>query len=42
MRIRVGAADVALADWQVFDPLLHAAHIRTRLPHTTTSHSVNG
>lgn len=27
------AADLALAGWQVFDPLLHAAHIRTRLPH---------
>ncbi|MFJ1673305.1 DUF6083 domain-containing protein [Streptomyces bottropensis] len=29
-----GAADLALAGWQVFDPLLHAVHIRTRLPHT--------
>ncbi|MEU6807724.1 DUF6083 domain-containing protein [Streptomyces sp. NPDC046831] len=28
-----GAADLALADWQPFDPLLHAAHIHTRLPH---------
>ncbi|MEU6097734.1 hypothetical protein [Streptomyces sp. NPDC047079] len=28
------APDLAHADWQVFDPLLHAAHIRTRLPHT--------
>ncbi|MEU9961235.1 DUF6083 domain-containing protein [Streptomyces sp. NPDC050982] len=27
------AADLAMAGWQVFDPLLHAAHIRTRLPH---------
>ncbi|MEU9347997.1 DUF6083 domain-containing protein [Streptomyces sp. NPDC048278] len=27
------APDLALADWQVFDPLLHAAHIHTRLPH---------
>ncbi|WP_282703917.1 DUF6083 domain-containing protein [Streptomyces sp. CC219B] len=27
-----GAADLALAQWQPFDPLLHAAHIRTRLP----------
>ncbi|WP_326800508.1 DUF6083 domain-containing protein [Streptomyces sp. NBC_01788] len=27
------APDLTLADWQVFDPLLHAAHIRTRLPH---------
>ncbi|MEU2915721.1 DUF6083 domain-containing protein [Streptomyces massasporeus] len=28
-----GAADLALAQWQPFDPLLHAAHIRTGLPH---------
>ncbi|WP_307787396.1 MULTISPECIES: hypothetical protein [Streptomyces] len=28
-----GAADLALADWEPFDPLLHAAHIHTRLPH---------
>ncbi|MEU6277616.1 DUF6083 domain-containing protein [Streptomyces populi] len=28
-----GAADLAPAGWQVFDPLLHAAHLRTRLPH---------
>ncbi|MDO0917801.1 DUF6083 domain-containing protein [Streptomyces sp. DT2A-34] len=28
-----GAADLALAEWQPFDPLQHAAHIRTRLPH---------
>ncbi|MFD0008935.1 DUF6083 domain-containing protein [Streptomyces sp. NPDC127178] len=28
-----GAADLALAEWQPFDPLLHAPHIRTRLPH---------
>lgn len=27
-----GAADLALAGWQPFDPLLHAAHIHTRLP----------
>ncbi|MFF0017997.1 DUF6083 domain-containing protein [Streptomyces sp. NPDC005374] len=27
------APDLALASWQVFDPLLHATHIRTRLPH---------
>jgi hypothetical protein len=27
-----GAADLALAQWQPFDPLLHAVHIRTRLP----------
>ncbi|MFJ9011506.1 DUF6083 domain-containing protein [Streptomyces canus] len=32
-----GAADLALAGWQVFDPLLHAAHIRTRLPHPAAS-----
>lgn len=28
-----GAADLALAAWEPFDPLLHAAHIHTRLPH---------
>lgn len=28
-----GAADLALTGWQAFDPLLHAAHIHTRLPH---------
>ncbi|WP_332108887.1 DUF6083 domain-containing protein [Streptomyces gossypiisoli] len=28
-----GAADLAPAGWQPFDPLLHAAHIHTRLPH---------
>ncbi|MFI5680056.1 DUF6083 domain-containing protein [Streptomyces cellulosae] len=28
-----GAAELALAGWQPFDPLLHAAHIHTRLPH---------
>ncbi|MFJ8936443.1 hypothetical protein ACIRL0_12115 [Streptomyces sp. NPDC102365] len=33
-----GAADLALAGWQVFDPLLHAAHIRTRLPHAMPGH----
>ncbi|MFJ4691738.1 DUF6083 domain-containing protein [Streptomyces sp. NPDC088766] len=31
-----GAADLALTGWQVFDPLLHAAHIHTRLPHPPT------
>jgi uncharacterized protein DUF6083 len=36
------AADLALAGWQVFDPLLHAAHIRTRLPHPPASHPENG
>ncbi|KAB1987457.1 DUF6083 domain-containing protein [Streptomyces triticiradicis] len=29
-----GAADLALAGWQIFDPLLHTAHLHTRLPHT--------
>ncbi|MEU1667088.1 DUF6083 domain-containing protein [Streptomyces hygroscopicus] len=29
-----GAADLALACWEPFDPLLHAAHIHTRLPHS--------
>ncbi|MER5347113.1 DUF6083 domain-containing protein [Streptomyces mirabilis] len=33
-----GAADLALAGWQVFDPLLHTEHIHTRLPHTTPGH----
>ncbi|WP_432125229.1 DUF6083 domain-containing protein [Streptomyces sp. C10-9-1] len=28
-----GAADLALAGWQVFDPLLHAQHLRTGLPY---------
>ena len=28
-----GAPDLALTGWQVFDPLLHAGHIHTRLPH---------
>jgi hypothetical protein len=32
-----GAADLALAGWQVFDPLLHAEHIHTRLPHAAAS-----
>ncbi|MFD3580434.1 DUF6083 domain-containing protein [Streptomyces sp. NPDC058644] len=27
-----GAADLALTQWQVFDPLLHHPHIHTRLP----------
>ncbi|WP_326647267.1 hypothetical protein [Streptomyces sp. NBC_01750] len=26
------AADLALADWEVFDPLLHHQHIHARLP----------
>ncbi|WP_329550409.1 DUF6083 domain-containing protein [Streptomyces sp. NBC_00696] len=30
-----GAAELALAGWQPFDPLLHRAHIHTRLPHPT-------
>lgn len=29
------AADLALAGWEVFDPLLHTAHLHTRLPHPT-------
>ncbi|MFI5799746.1 DUF6083 domain-containing protein [Streptomyces sp. NPDC051677] len=33
----LGAADLALVAWRVFDPLLHAAHIRTRLPHAPAS-----
>ena len=31
-----GAADLALAGWQVFDPLLHAQHLRTALPYPPT------
>ncbi|MET8205896.1 DUF6083 domain-containing protein [Streptomyces sp. NPDC005373] len=27
-----GAADLALADWEIFDPLHHHQHIHTRLP----------
>ncbi|MFI5877572.1 DUF6083 domain-containing protein [Streptomyces sp. NPDC051445] len=34
----LGAADLALAAWQVFDPLLHAEHIHTRLPHPAPCH----
>lgn len=30
-----GAADLALAEWEPFDPLLHHQHIHTRLPHST-------
>ncbi|ULR47819.1 DUF6083 domain-containing protein [Streptomyces deccanensis] len=30
-----GAADLALACWEPFAPLLHAAHIHTRLPHSS-------
>ncbi|WP_405531816.1 hypothetical protein [Streptomyces canus] len=26
------AADLALADWESFDPMLHRAHIHNRLP----------
>ncbi|MEU0073779.1 DUF6083 domain-containing protein [Streptomyces sp. NPDC006332] len=33
----LGTADLALAAWQVFDPLLHAAHIRSRLLHPPAS-----
>ncbi|RZB13612.1 hypothetical protein StrepF001_43200, partial [Streptomyces sp. F001] len=31
------AADLALAAWQVFDPLLHVAYIHARLPHPPAS-----
>ncbi|WP_405996677.1 DUF6083 domain-containing protein [Streptomyces sp. NBC_00829] len=34
----LGAADLAPAGWQVFDPLLHTAHLHTRLPHTPSGH----
>ncbi|MGW0584282.1 DUF6083 domain-containing protein [Streptomyces sp. NPDC002920] len=36
-----GAADLALTGWQVFDPLLHSAHIHTRLPHPATGRGRN-
>jgi hypothetical protein len=36
------AADLAPAEWQSFDPLVHAAHIRTRLPQTSARPSGNG
>ncbi|MET7566845.1 hypothetical protein ABZS95_43720, partial [Streptomyces sp. NPDC005479] len=32
-----GAADLALCDWEPFDPLLHHQHIHNRLP-TTARH----
>ncbi|MEY2244874.1 DUF6083 domain-containing protein [Streptomyces sp. BF23-18] len=32
------AADLTPAGWQVFDPLLDAAHLHTRLPHTRPTH----
>ncbi|MER5905125.1 DUF6083 domain-containing protein [Streptomyces mirabilis] len=31
-------AEVTPAGWQVFDSLLHAAHVHTRLPHTRPTH----
>ncbi|MER5384261.1 hypothetical protein ABT040_28980 [Streptomyces sp. NPDC002688] len=34
----LGAADLAPAGWQVFDPFLHTAHLHTRLPHTPPTH----
>ncbi|MGW1163409.1 DUF6083 domain-containing protein [Streptomyces sp. NPDC002519] len=37
-----GAADLAPARWQPFDPLLHAEHIRTRLPHPPADRPRNG
>ena len=37
-----GAAELALAGWQPFDPLLHAAHIHTRLPHLQTRRQGRG
>ncbi|MGW6523991.1 DUF6083 domain-containing protein [Streptomyces sp. NPDC054962] len=33
------AADLALAGWEVFDHLLHTAHLHTRLPHLPPGHS---
>ncbi|MEU5380535.1 hypothetical protein ABZ359_34315 [Streptomyces sp. NPDC005968] len=35
------AADLAQPGWQVLDPLLHAAHIRTRLPQPPASRHKN-
>ncbi|MFI6340815.1 DUF6083 domain-containing protein [Streptomyces sp. NPDC050535] len=32
-----GAADLTLARWEVLDPLLHAEHLHTRLPHPDAS-----
>ncbi|MFF3277338.1 DUF6083 domain-containing protein [Streptomyces chrestomyceticus] len=31
------AADLTLPEWEPFDPLAHAAHIRARLPHSPAS-----
>ncbi|MGW0424857.1 DUF6083 domain-containing protein [Streptomyces sp. NPDC003015] len=36
------AADLTATTWQLFDPLRHAAHIHTRLPHHTADRSRNG
>ncbi|MET9046041.1 DUF6083 domain-containing protein [Streptomyces sp. NPDC004362] len=36
-----GSADLAQPGWQVFDPLLHATHIRTRLPQHPASRPKN-
>ncbi|MDX3772175.1 MULTISPECIES: hypothetical protein [unclassified Streptomyces] len=33
-----GAADLALAEWEPFDPLLHHQHVHTRLPTTIRNH----
>lgn len=33
-----GVADLALAGWEIFDPLLHAEHLHTRLPRPETGH----
>ncbi|MFJ3697241.1 hypothetical protein ACIPW9_24325 [Streptomyces sp. NPDC090052] len=30
-----GAADLALTDWEIFDPLLHHQHMHPRLPTTS-------
>lgn len=37
-----GAADPAPAGWQVFDPLLHAKHLRSGLPHPPAHGSGEG
>lgn len=36
------AADLTVATWQIFDPLRHALHIHTRLPHPTVGQRRQG
>ncbi|MFI7296844.1 DUF6083 domain-containing protein [Streptomyces sp. NPDC050121] len=35
--VLTAAADLAVTTWQIFDPLRHATHVHTRLPHPTAS-----